>query len=431
MEVDWQMLQLRGYISDSQSLLQRLRADGLDARLVRYALDLVHTYLKIPRASIRSPLLDEQMVRLVWNIHIEALQLSFWDDICVLWESMRPISRELTAPSHHAEITRQLAITLNNRGEAKRAQQLYEELIDSADFAQLPANQQADILHQAGVCYRMQGDEERAQQILQRCIAIADTHKAPASGAAAQSAESTRRGWEDPFTSSNRAAQLWEAKAYALNQLASMAQNRGAFERARHFYQECLALFLEQGEGENLACVAYQGLGELLTAEKEYAAAITLLTKNLDIRRRRGEEDGAAHAAILLAEAHVGHGQCEEAFTLLDTALAILRKVDDRSGLAHCHFVYGLSEQMRNRPNDATTQWQLALQMLSEHPWPTLQRRVLSALTLQHLHQGELCEAQQRLAALLHSLAAAQLLPHGAHARLGIASEKFCEGRGE
>jgi len=425
MEVDWGFYQLCAYGMDARRVLQKLEPLEADACFVRKALDLIRTYLTAPRAHgaaacIQSEV-DASMVRLVWNLHSDANRHGFWHEICVIWEQMRPIARGLPDVTGFAEITRQLAIIRNNRGESREAQQLYEELLSLPEFDELLPNQQADVLHQMGVCYRTQGDYRRAEQVLIRCIQMAQQN-ADQQDAGSTDAYIQARYHDVPHKRRNAAARIWQSQAFALNQLGHIALSKGKFARAREYYTRCWDMFVAHGEEENLACIAYMGLGMLLVEEQRFAEARSFLQRNLQIRRRIGDEGIAARAAIHLAAAHIGCGHSEQAESLLSDAFRVSKALDDREHIAHCHLLYGYLDAQHERPEAALAEWQTVRTMLHDGLAPLLLRKASAAQQLQYLRLGQIQASLSALNALLNSLASANLLPHGAHvgsARVG------------
>jgi len=287
-EIDWAQRQFDGYVSDGQRTFRNLVKGDASPFVVERALDLLRTYLNIPVYVHPPQKADETIVRLTWALHTGVHIRGYWDEICILWPKIQVIARSLPDPAHYAEVTRHLAITKNDRGEGKAAQQLYEELLASTHFEQITHDQQADILHQLGVCYVDQGAYACAQQVLTRCLAVVEV---------ASDASNMRDNAADIECRISKArcaaALVWESKAYAHNQLGHIAVWQGEFTAAGRHYTESLRLFTEHGETHNLACVAYQALGHLLVMQGNYAEAKPLLEKNLVIRRRRAEKRGA------------------------------------------------------------------------------------------------------------------------------------------
>jgi len=151
---------------------------------------------------------------------------------------------------------------------------------------------------------------------------------------------------------------LWEAKVYALNQLGTLALFQGNFACASRYFDRCQAVFIAQGEAENLACVAYQSIGRLLLYTDHPRAAIPIIERGLAIRQQRQEREGIAANSVYLAAAHLALQQATVAEALLTDALAIYRTIDARHDLALCHLYWGQLAAMRNDWARATDHWQ-------------------------------------------------------------------------
>lgn len=218
MEVNWGQRQVEGYARDGSLVFQQIIAGNVSGEMVDRGLDLLRTYLSMPTHLQLDSRLDAVMVRLTWALHEQVHQRGDWDAIYLLWPKMGAVACRMPEPAHYAEVTRQLAITKNARGEAKHAQQLYEELVTSTHFAQFTLDQQADILHQAGVCYVEQGKMVEARQVLHHCLTIEE------SVVDATSLRDKTSSVADKMQKARcAAAVVWESKAYAYNQLGHIA----------------------------------------------------------------------------------------------------------------------------------------------------------------------------------------------------------------
>lgn len=278
-----------------------------------------------------------------------------------------------------AEIICQLAIIKNNQGAVHEATKLYKYLIDSSDFEHLTYEQQAIIFHHMGVCYVRQGNYKEAEKVLKFCVD--DKVTLNQNMVVDSSSERIRVG---VFT-----APLWEIQAYAWNQLGNIAMALGNSNTAQRSYQECLRLFTNNGEGDNLACIAYQSLGRLFVRQQKFVQAIPYLERGLAIRRHRDERDSVASNAVQLAEACIGIGHFNKAEQLLNEALRIYNKVDEPNGKATCYFAFGQLERKRGNSADAILQWKEALDTLSIAQMPPLELQILVALIPQLILVGQ------------------------------------------
>ena len=102
-------------------------------------------------------------------------------------------ANQLPDPALRIKIIHQLSIIKANQGETDEAFKLREQLINSPDYHLLPPFNQANLLHHIGVWHLREGRYDAAKTALTRCLTISSEHN------------------------------LWEMKAYALNQLGNFA----------------------------------------------------------------------------------------------------------------------------------------------------------------------------------------------------------------
>lgn len=387
MEVDWIQHQFEGYARDSRLILRRLQCTGEHGLLAKQALELLRTYLAIPPEITRHPQVDQQLVELAQILYIYIQTYGFGHDICLLWPQLRRIAKALPDPTSYVQITKQLAVVKNDRGEVTEAQALYEELIQTPGFGQWLPDQQADVLHQAAVCFYRQGNYLQAQRLAAACIDLPDAWDDrtdfPERQATPKSTYALRVHVATP--------PVWESQAYAHHQLGNLALVQGNFAKAWCSYEQSLNLFIKHGEEDNLACVAYQSLGYLLVIRRRFADAVPLLEKNLSIRKHRGEKGGGAFAAIYLATAYLGLGRSTEAETLLNDAMAVCSDLQDWRGMALCHLYFGyLEHRYQHNRSAALAQWQQAQVVASSIPVPAIELQALAVLMTQFLSRGHL-----------------------------------------
>ncbi|HMN31485.1 MAG TPA: hypothetical protein PKE45_25270 [Caldilineaceae bacterium] len=396
MEITWGQHQLAGYARDSQRILQRIQSFGEHRPLTNRALDLLRTYAAIPAAEARNPQADYHIVQLAQILYAYIQTHGFWYEICTLWPQLRTIAKTLPDPNAYAQLTKQLAVVKNARGEIAEAQAFYEELLHSHVFGQLPADHQADVLQQAATCYYSQGDYLKAQQLANLCTAIHDPRHELIS---LPEQEETQKP-DYALRVQVAAGPVWESQAYAYNQLGNIALAYGNFAKARGHYEQSLHLLVQHGEENNLACVAYQSLGRLLVMERRCAKAMPLLEKNLLIRTQRGEKGGRAFAAIYLAAAYLGQQRPAEAEPLLNEAMEACRDLQNPHGIALYHLYFGYLEYQHQYHSAALAQWQQTQRVAYSISAAAIELHVLAVLVKQLLKSGQLSQCKEMMTRL-------------------------------
>lgn len=122
-------------------------------------------------------------------------------------------------------------------------------------------------------------------------------------------------------------------EARALNNLGLIAKDRGELERAQEYHQAALALRRELGLQHeiaqslfNLAIVAYW--------RGDYAGAIQLGNEAYELYVADAGDYGASYVLETIGMAHFKLGALSEATHALETSLKLLRRAEDKRGLA-------------------------------------------------------------------------------------------------
>ena len=227
----------------------------------------------------------------------------------------------------------------------------------------------ADVLHQFGTGLVSQGKLQEGVQILKRCLELVDQYPA----------NSGLRNNNDQFglRSAYEQTPLWETKAYTLNQLGLAAMYQGQFDLAKRRFDSCQEIFIAHHEEDNLACVAYQSMGQLLLYRGQAVQAIPLLSRGLNIRRRRRDQEGVAINALYLAAAYLASHQTENVEDLLNNALSIFRALGNHRSTGICYIYFGQYEFVCGNVESAFTQWQQALTSFATTPPPLIELRAL------------------------------------------------------
>lgn len=137
-------------------------------------------------------------------------------------------------------------------------------------------------------------------------------------------------------------------RARVLNAAGVLAFRQGDFEAARRHYQECLAALHDHNEEAQAdVAMALNNLGMALRAQGEYARALRLHQRSLEIRRQRGSPWDVGMTLINIGNVHYAQGNYETAQTHHQQALDILRRLGDDWGIAIALGYQGLAAYAR------------------------------------------------------------------------------------
>jgi predicted ATPase len=176
------------------------------------------------------------------------------------------------------------------------------------------------------------------------------------------------------------AATPTEARAKALNGLATLTQNQGNYESARALYDECLSIWRALGDRRGVAttlvnlgwiafhrcdyesarslseeglvlhselnnqpgvALALNNLGFITYYQGEYESARVIFLKTADLRREMGEKRGLAFALTHLARCLLKLSDFERARADLDEAMALIEAIGDKQGIAYALAIRG------------------------------------------------------------------------------------------
>jgi predicted ATPase/class 3 adenylate cyclase len=124
-------------------------------------------------------------------------------------------------------------------------------------------------------------------------------------------------------------------EARALNHLGLVSQERGAYERARGFFEESGTLARELGNEHGYA-VAVVNLGGLALIEGDYARARELSELGLLLHREQDSRDGEAISLLNLGFAALEEGCAGEAKERLEESRRLFRELGFTEYLAFC-----------------------------------------------------------------------------------------------
>jgi Tfp pilus assembly protein PilF len=368
MEVRWRQRQWAGYARDAQAALARASVAQQDPTFCKAVLDLLRTYVESPRPEEMPAAVDEAIARLAIGMYHRLHFMGHWQQMAYLWRHLAAFARQLPDATFFAELIKQQALIVSSLGRTQESQRLYQTLVQDAAFARLPIRMQADMLVNVGTSALWTGDLRRAERLLHQTLALTE----PDTSTARQPFDSN-----SVLNIATFAAQLWESRAYAFNQLGCLAMFRGQFDQAERYYRSCLAIFLQQGEAENLACVAYQALGRLWLYAGRTAEAIPILEQGLAIRRRWLEQEGIATNEVYLGAAYLATGNLRRAEASLQEALRVAQTVQSATIQILAHLYFGQLALCRLQPAATAIHWQQALALLRTTDLPLIEQRVL------------------------------------------------------
>lgn len=382
MEIDRQQAYILAYGRETRGALQRFITGERDNAFLLRALELIRTYLHLPRLATEPLPTDLDVVRLAQAIQSHLFDRGFWRQILALWPPLIALAEQLSEPLIYTELVKLLAMIRDRQGDGGETSLLYTDLLHSSQFLQLPVEIQADVLQQVGTTLVWQGKLAQAHILLNQVLALVEQH----------SVVQSQRNQVDRYgvRSSLDVTPLWESKAYALNQLGNVALFQGKFVQAERLYTACWQTLNEHGEEENLACVAHQALGRLWVHWRWPDQAIPVLEKGIAIRRRRQEQEGVAINLLYLAAALMHHRQVDRAELLLTEALPILRMIGNRRDTGLCHLYFGQLEILCGRRTAALDQWWQALAHLQTVHTPLVEQRIFMQHSLWLLSIGEM-----------------------------------------
>jgi len=158
----------------------------------------------------------------------------------------------------------------------------------------------AEILNGLGIIARNQGDFARAEELHLEALSLLEP------------AEGSRRKLASVF-----------------NNLGSVAYFRGERERARHYWEQAVAIVRELGDQR--AMIAVLGnLGALALMEQDAERAVALHQEALTLARRLDDFNGVTRGLINLAGALYAHDDFATAKPLYEEALGRCRDTGDR-----------------------------------------------------------------------------------------------------
>lgn len=369
MDIDLSRRYFEGYRQDAENARQDFLNGQQGKEFCARALELIRTYLESSPFKGDLSDADEAILWLALTIHQQAVFYGFWNEVTVLGPRLRQVAEESAKPLLFAEATKLSANLLSRRGDSAEAAMLFVNLMAHPLFPTLPLYLQTDILITAGTDAVWNGQLANGEQLLLRgsqlasqCATI-EPQPIPLELAGIRPS-GTFMPW-------------WENKAYALNQLGTLALFRADFAQAHRHLEACQSLLVAHGHADNLARVAYQGLGRVLFHEGRYIEAKANWQRGLVLRQRFNEEEGFAVNSLYLAACELSLHNLPEAERLLEGARSIFQRLGVRLELGICHLYLGDVQRQRCNSKGTSAQWRIALHWLGTVSTPFIELRPL------------------------------------------------------
>jgi tetratricopeptide (TPR) repeat protein len=165
----------------------------------------------------------------------------------------------------------------------------------------------------------------------------------------------------------------------ALQNLGSIAAQRGDFETARHHFLESHACFQRAGYTHGVAFVL-NNFGRAALDHANPRIAQPMLEDALGAARRIGDHDLVAVVTYNLAEAALGLGETDGAAALLDTAQASFSAAGNRVREVECMGLRGeLAERLGDVPA-AVQHYERACAIATEIDAPQVKEKLSARL---------------------------------------------------
>ena len=136
MEVNWAQYQLDRYAIEAALLEQRLQ-HSWEPRFLDLALNLLRTYVDIPRESLLTPVADLAVTQLARFTYQPIQERGDWYEIMRLWPRLCQIALCVSRREVKTMLPIQLATVSNNLGRHREAEAIYCTLLTAPDFLDL------------------------------------------------------------------------------------------------------------------------------------------------------------------------------------------------------------------------------------------------------------------------------------------------------
>lgn len=234
-------------------------------------------------------------------------------------------------PRLRSEALRRQANAYRIRSEWDRATEFAHQAAEVALAAGL-ADQYANCLLSEGAIAQMRGDRDAAAALHQRAL------------------EST----QDP-----------RVRGWALQNLGSLAAQRGEWEQARSLFKQSQQSFVSAGDfwGQSVAMNNY---GRAALEHGNFRMAVELLENARGAAKRANDEDTVAVATANRAEAYAGLGELVKAREEALNALEFFSRVGNAARQVETLRLLGDIELKRGEPQMARRRWREGLALAEE-----------------------------------------------------------------
>ncbi len=243
-----------------------------------------------------------------WGLRLGAALFRFWETREHLKEGRDAIARLLamegtaTRPKLRARMLFAAAVLAGEQGDYARAQQLFEESLDTC--VELKDDRGVGVaLNALAINSRDRGDFRVASLLFERCIAI----------------------WKELGDSASIAR--------ALSNLASVMKVQGEYARASSLFDECITMFQKAGDDAGVAWTLNY-LGDVAREKADFVGARSFCEQSLAAFRKLGDGWGIASALSDLACLSCDQGNNAESRRLYGESLRMFQELGHRRGIA-------------------------------------------------------------------------------------------------
>jgi non-specific serine/threonine protein kinase len=222
-----------------------------------------------------------------------------------------------------------LRLLWTRRGQFREGRMWLARLLARASDG--PADVRAWGFLHAGHLAAMQGDAEQAAPVIEQGLALFEALQHRRGIVAALHSLATCRSEQHDLPAAEallgrslavaRDMGLWDAEAVALNGLGEVARQQGAYERARAWYDESLALFRAHGSAPGIAMAA-ANRAVIATRERDFPLALSLFHEALTRAAATGDRHFIAGGLVSAAGLWLAQNEPHRAVQLLGAAEA-------------------------------------------------------------------------------------------------------------
>jgi signal transduction histidine kinase/Tfp pilus assembly protein PilF len=121
-----------------------------------------------------------------------------------------------------------------------------------------------------------------------------------------------------------------------ISSIASVYHEIHDIEKARHYYEQALALAIKYNDNETKSVILHN-MGELMYFEKKYDSSMYLLNQSLRYEEQEGNTLGIAQSKSMLATVYVAKNNYKIAFSFFNEAEKVFKKYGSKNDLANLY----------------------------------------------------------------------------------------------